>query len=113
MIADRKPPTRRSSRWPAARRRHLKANPVCAACGSQTGLEVHHIIPVHTVLGKEKELDPENLLTLCEARKGSGRDCHFLFGHSLFWRGWNPWAVADAAEFFSRVVESARLAKEV
>jgi len=33
----------RSPKWSKTRQQHLLENPLCANCGSQTDLEVHHI----------------------------------------------------------------------
>lgn len=62
----------RSSRWYNLRKRYLKIHDHCAACCSNTSLEVHHIVPFH--IDKAKELDPSNLITLC-------RHCHLVLGH--------------------------------
>jgi formate dehydrogenase assembly factor FdhD len=69
--------TKRSPKWPAARRKHLKAQPACGACGSRQGLQVHHVVPFH--VDPKRELDPTNLVTLCEAV--GGLECHEFFGH--------------------------------
>lgn len=45
-------------------------NKQCKNCGSQTALEIHHIIPVSS----GGESTPENLCTLCN-------DCHLEIGH--------------------------------
>ena len=57
----------RSPKWPALRRKFLQRNPTCAACGTTECLEVHHCVPFH--IDSAKELDPRNLLTLCEGDK--------------------------------------------
>src|ERR1051326_1490267 len=81
----------RSRAWPSGRHSHLSGHPLCAACGRSEGLEVHHIRPFH--LYPQLELEPSNLLTLCEsARKG-----HLLIGHLGDWRNINPHSVEDAA----------------
>ena len=86
----------RSSQWNTVRKKHLKANPYCAACKPPSGwkkllhagktliglrpVQVHHIIPFHicTAMGRpELELDNRNLITLCE----SGENHHVLLGH--------------------------------
>jgi 5-methylcytosine-specific restriction endonuclease McrA len=77
------------------RKAHLKRNKTCAACGGKKELEVHHIVPVH--LSPERELDPTNLITLCEAR-----ECHHAFGHMYDWRFGNPKVVEDAAWWRAR-----------
>lgn len=69
---------KRSNRWATVRKNHLKKNPNCALCGGTKKLEVHHIKPFH--VHPELELDPNNLITLCED-KGDGVYCHLFFGH--------------------------------
>ena len=63
----------RSSKWPAVRKKHLEEHPVCAICGSTKRIEVHHIIPFN--IDPTKELDPNNIITLCESGK-NGITCH-------------------------------------
>ena len=86
----------RSSQWPAVRAKYMAdGHDRCAACGTQIGLEVHHVesFSQHA----EKELDEKNLITLC-------RDCHFRIGHDADgdgplkpnWRTSNPNAREDA-----------------
>lgn len=84
--------TGRSPKWGAVRRKHLLDNPLCVACGGDKDLQVHHIKPFH--LYPPLELDPENLITLCEA---SGRECHFRFGHGFNWK-WYCVGVVEAAQ---------------
>jgi len=69
---------KRSSSWRKVRKQHLKDNPNCAVCGSHKKVEVHHKIPFH--YAPNKELDPNNLMTLCENKK-YGINCHLLIGH--------------------------------
>ena len=75
----------RSPRWDAVRAAHLRREPFCRWCGGDHDLEVHHIHPFHDC--PERELDPRNLITLCDAR---GRQCHLRVGHLGDWRGFNP-----------------------
>ena len=82
----------RSSQWAALEKKHLAEHPTCAACGGKEHLAVHHIRPFH--LFPELELDPENLITLCE---GSTCNCHLFFGHLGDFKSWNPNIKADAA----------------
>ena len=84
---------KRSPKWAAVRDAHLKKHPRCACCGGTKKLRVHHLEPFH--VSPAKELDPDNLLTLCEAGK-YGINCHLLVGHLGNWRRWNPLAVFDA-----------------
>jgi 5-methylcytosine-specific restriction protein A len=74
----------RAGGWRTARTRHLEANPFCLACGAVKGLNVHHEKPFH--LFPHLELDPDNLVTLCES---PSHNCHFFLGHLLDWRSWN------------------------
>ena len=71
-------PGTRSPKWAAVRKDFLKQNPVCALCGGTATLEVHHKKPFH--LHPELELEPSNLITLCESKK-NGVTCHLFFGH--------------------------------
>lgn len=74
----------RSPQWPKVRKAHLKLESKCAWCGGTKSLEVHHIQPFH--LHPELELDPSNLITLCE-----GKDkCHLEHGHLGSWKQENP-----------------------
>jgi hypothetical protein len=79
---------KRSKDWPALRQKHLSEQPCCAACGSCLKPEVHHIVPVH--LDPSRELDPDNLITLCD------KYCHFVFGHLMNYRSWNIDIIKDA-----------------
>lgn len=83
---------KRSWKWPALRRKTLKAAGCCAACGGTTKLQVHHIKPFH--LFPKLELEPSNLIVLCGAK---GRQCHLRIGHGRDWDLWNPNVVAHAA----------------
>ena len=69
---------KRSSRWRKVRAAHLEQYPRCFVCGGKKKIECHHILPFH--LFPEYELNPNNLLTLCE-RKKYGINCHLLIGH--------------------------------
>lgn len=91
---------KRSSKWAKVRETHLKANPTCACCGGKEKLEVHHIQPFH--LRPELELEPSNLITLCESGK-HGLNCHLLMGHLGNWKTWNPFARIDAAAWRAKL----------
>lgn len=67
----------RSKEWPKIRKAWLKRYPRCALCGGKEKITVHHMIPFH--LNPLLELDPTNLITLCEGRKVV--NCHLVFGH--------------------------------
>lgn len=87
---------RRSPRWPAIRQAWLRLHPECAACGQRDRVEVHHVDPVH--VRPDRELDPTNLITLCEDGPGH-TDCHLILGHCGHWSAWNPTVRADADRF--------------
>jgi 5-methylcytosine-specific restriction endonuclease McrA len=69
---------RRHRTWRKVRAAHLFKFDSCAVCESTTKLQVHHIVPFHVAPGLE--LDPANLITLCENNK-YGIRCHQLIGH--------------------------------
>ena len=71
----------RSNQWSRVRKEHLKKEPVWQACGRNRELAVHHIIPVS--FDPTKELDPNNLITLCSS------PCHIVFGHLLNYKCYN------------------------
>jgi hypothetical protein len=85
---------RRSGSWPRVRAAHLAAHPACEVCGGVEKLEVHHRKPFH--LDPALELDPANLITLCEANRG-GVNCHLFVGHLGNFKAFNPTVVDDAA----------------
>lgn len=89
---------KRSSHWPKARAAHIAKFPTCAVCAGHENLEVHHVEPFH--VNPERELDPTNFITLCEA---PGHNCHFLFGHFLSWRCFNPAVRTDATVWNGRI----------
>lgn len=83
----------RSEHWPKVREQHLAMHPVCVVCGGTTKLNVHHIKPFH--LYPDLELDPTNLVTLCEAKR-DGVNCHLFFGHLGNFRSFNENVREDA-----------------
>lgn len=85
----------RSPKWSKTRQQHLLENPLCANCGSQTDLEVHHIEPVH--INPSRELDPTNLITLCS------RYCHLAVGHLMDYKSWNINVINDTSVYFNKV----------
>ena len=90
----------RSDKWPRVRKAFLKDHPTCAVCGGKVKLEAHHCLPFH--LDPSKELDPSNLIPLCEANKG-GSNCHLLFGHLGNFEAFNPDVRADAAAWNKKI----------
>ena len=86
-----------SYQWSKVRKKHLQKQPICAACGNDKKLEVHHIKPVHKY--PELELEPENLITLC------ADPCHLIFGHLKHWKSWNENVVTDCEEYLQKIKE--------
>jgi hypothetical protein len=70
--------TLRSGHWHTVRKHHLENHPVCEVCGGKDKLQVHHKRPFH--MHPELELEPSNLITLCEGMH-NGLSCHLLVGH--------------------------------
>lgn len=90
----------RDSRWPALRTAHLKKERECQYCGRKSNLQVHHILPVH--LRADLELDPDNLITLCEPPGADG--CHLRQAHlGSFAKGYNLAIREDCARHRERV----------
>ena len=87
--------TKRAIGWSKVRAEHLKKYPKCAACGTEKGLEVHHIKPFHEF--PELELEPTNLITLCN------KSCHLYFGHLKYFQSWNPDVVIDSAKYYEKI----------
>lgn len=85
---------KRSGSWARIRREHIAKNPLCAVCGGKDKVEVHHKKPFH--LHPELELDPQNLITLCESWK-NGICCHLLVGHLGSYKSFNVHVEDDAA----------------
>jgi 5-methylcytosine-specific restriction protein A len=96
-----KPAVPRNPRWRGVAHQHLLLEPLCQVCGGTKLLQVHHKKPFH--LFPELELVLANLITLCEYRL-----CHFLYGHCLDWKQYNPRVVEHAAA--ARQMIAARLA---
>lgn len=90
----------RSSAWRKLREQHLRENPRCEACGSTKKVVPHHIVPFH--LDASRELDPTNLVSLCE---GSTFNCHLFFGHLKRWDRHNPRVLEDARMWRERMRE--------
>ena len=88
----------RSGKWRALEQNWLKIHPYCAGCGTTDQVTVHHKEPFH--LCPEKELDPCNLITLCERHC-----CHLMLGHAGDWHAYNPHVVEDAAILHRRVAQ--------
>lgn len=106
---------KRSNGWPKVAHEHLDKHPTCAACGLpiwdslkkkfvKDG-SVHHVRPFH--IFRHLELDPDNLLTLCES---ANHNCHLWIGHLGFFKSWNETAREDAAYFLEKIKNRPRTA---
>jgi len=84
----------RSGKWPDVRKSYVAEHPACEACGLGGDVQVHHVKPV--TLYPEKDLDKDNLITLCPR-------CHMTFGHLGHTRAHNPLVRQDAARHRVRV----------
>ena len=93
----------RSNQWPTVRKNHLLIQPFCQVCGTQDSLEVHHMLPF--CLDKSKELDPTNLITLCESG-GKGICCHLFFGHLGSWKKYNPNVLVDVVLWSVKLINA-------
>ncbi len=96
--------TARSPEWPRVAHEHLAIEPGCAVCGHRgQGLQVHHIKPFHLHPGLE--LDPNNLITLCEI---PGRDHHLLIGHLDDWDSYNVRVRPDSQRYHKMSADKIR-----
>jgi len=93
--------TPRSAAWKALRKKHLEENPCCIVCGSRTNAVPHHVVPFS--VDPSRELDPANLVTLCESRTFN---CHLFFGHLKRWDRHNRHVVEDARLWRARIEEA-------
>lgn len=93
VIRETKKSHLRSPQWNSVRDAHLVEHGTCAACDGNENLQVHHVLPFH--LHPEKELDPDNLVTLCMGEW----DCHLNIGHGGSFRAFNPHVHEDAYRF--------------
>jgi 5-methylcytosine-specific restriction endonuclease McrA len=94
----------RSPHWSRVADEHLLREPACVACGYRgRHVQVHHVKPFH--LHPDLELDPNNLITLCEAR---GREHHLLLGHLDSWHSYNEHIRADAKHFYRKTAAQIR-----
>lgn len=81
----------RAPGWARLRAQHLAIHPRCAVCGTTRAVVPHHILPVH--LWPDLEMEPSNLISLCE---GPGAH-HLTFGHLGNWTSYNRDVAEDAA----------------
>jgi 5-methylcytosine-specific restriction endonuclease McrA len=95
---EKAPESKRSGHWPKVRADFLVDHPTCAACGTTEQLQVHHVVPFHR---DGAELDPKNLIVLCQKH-----GCHFIIGHAYNFKGWNSHVREDAALMLKRKLQS-------
>ena len=86
-----KPVKTRSPLWGKVRAEHLKLHPKCEACQSTKSVEVHHCKSFSD--HPELELDPTNLMSLCDGPNS----CHRTWGHMYDWSRINPSVREDVA----------------
>lgn len=95
---------KRSPLWAHVEKQHLLREPGCVVCGYKgKWVQVHHVKPFH--LHPELELDPHNLVTLCERK---GRDHHLLLGHFDNWKSYNEHIRADAKHYYNKTAAQIR-----
>jgi hypothetical protein len=118
--ADKEQGKKRSSKWGKVRKEWLAENGTCAACGSTSKLQVHHIESFHE--HPEKELLKTNFITLCEVdpsgiiqrtlvamhirkplQPGDKGNHHRNIGHNGNFKTNNPNVREDAAEHLKMV----------
>jgi hypothetical protein len=92
----------RSSGWRSFRNGWLSDHPRCEFCKGRRECVAHHLIPFW--MAPEFELDPTNVVTLCERGKYGVGNCHLFFGHRGNWRNVNIFCLADV-ERWRRVVK--------
>lgn len=96
----------RSPAWPHVEKAVLHLHPHCAACGPDKpvkGRQVHHMLPFHycIALGRpDLELDPRNLIVLCETEHDDPEaNHHLLLGHLGNFKSDNVHVADDVALF--------------
>lgn len=104
----------RSDKWPEVEHTFKAANPTCAACSSRS-IQVHHVMPFHfcILLGRpDLELDPRNLISLCETQQGmASLNHHILLGHLDSFQSYNPNVRADVVTYKDAIPFLIRAAK--
>jgi hypothetical protein len=94
----------RSPKWPAVERAFRKLHSQCVCCivKSITHIQIHHRFPFHycVALGRpDLELDPRNLITLCEGPSHTSPNHHELVGHLADWKSSDLEVAEDAITF--------------
>ncbi len=98
LLVDAAAAGERSGRWHTVRGAYIAEHSTCEACGGkgspEAPLQVHHVLSYE--LYPERELDPENLITLCPR-------CHLVFGHLGDFKAFNPLVREAAARHLAEV----------
>ena len=94
-LRERSKAKKRSPKWRHVEKTFLATHRMCAACGAEKRLQVHHIKPFH--LHPELELDQKNLITLCMTMN----ECHLRIGHGGSFSAYDPHVVSDAAQLLA------------
>ena len=92
----------RSPKWKRFAKDYLSAHPTCEMTGTTKKVRPHHILPVH--LYPELELDPENVMSLSDAKIG-GVKPHLFCGHLGFFGAYNPNVREDAQIWLKKIKE--------
>ncbi len=103
----------RSEHWPVIEEAFKAEHPQCEACTvgdpGADAVQVHHVLPFHfaILLGRpDLELDPRNLISLCEKEKGEdAQDHHLLLGHLDDFQSYNKDVRDFAVKFLSKTHE--------
>lgn len=97
---------RRHKDWPMFRYLILGKRPRCAYCGTTKKVELHHIEPYHEA--PERELDPANVIPLCE----SISNCHLTQGHLGNYMQANPTIKNDCEQYQAKKSDANKIMKE-
>ena len=94
----------RSGHWPTVEKKFRAVHPQCVCCivKSVKHIQIHHRFPFHyaIALGRpDLELDPRNLITLCEWPSHTSPDHHLLIGHLENFQSSNTDVASDAMLF--------------
>jgi len=101
----------RSPHWPTVEKAFKALHPNCIACSAElygkVGIQVHHaVVPFHIAIlcGRpDLELDPRNLVSLCETEKDKPAPNHHIrVGHLGDFKSWNSNVVADAKKYLGQ-----------
>ena len=104
---------KRSDRWPTYRKHWLhgdpklgvEPHPTCAACGSNVGVQVHHVRPFALEPSLECDDTYKNYVSVCESITDEhgrpGNEDHLHIAHGGSFHTYNPNVLADVAELLA------------